>query len=86
MCNQFLRFIFIIFLFGYVVSSIGITYNTDDICCCIYIYIADILAIYMIFIYIDYISEEYDKEYKNTEPSDQLTAHITTDTKTDINK
>lgn len=84
MCNQFLRFIFIVFLFCYVVSSVGIIYNTDNIYCCIYIYIADILAIYMIFIYIDYITEEYDKEYKNTEPINQPTTHITTDTKVDI--
>lgn len=82
-----LRFIFIIFLICFMALSIGIIYNINDIYCYIYIYFADGLAIYAISVCIDYISEEYDKEYKeykNIETTDQLATNITTDTKTGI--
>lgn len=82
-----LRFIFIIFLICFMALSIGIIYNINDIYYYLYICFADGLAIYAISICINYISEEYDKEYKeyeNIETTDQLMNNITTDTKIDI--
>ncbi len=84
MCKQCLRFIFILALLAFIIFSIRIVNNTNDIYCCIYISIADGLAIYIIITYIRNIWEEYNKEYKDTEPIDQLTTYITTDTKTNI--
>lgn len=84
MCKQCLRFIFILALIGFIIFSIRIVNKMDDIYCCIYISIADGLAIYIIITYIRNTLEEYNEEYKDTEPIDQLTTYITTDTKTDI--
>ena len=84
MCKLCLRFIFILTLIAFIIFSIIIVNKINDIYCCIYISIADGLAIYIIITYIRNIWKEYNEEYKDMEPIDQLTTYITTYTKTDI--